>query len=70
VTWFESMRGRGGNERYGVGQVQINAGHRTVLQPALGILLAAKAFMKERRENRGEETVTYEQSGGRFNLEC
>jgi glyoxylase-like metal-dependent hydrolase (beta-lactamase superfamily II) len=61
-------------------KVQMNSGHHTVLQPALEILLAAKAFMKdvvngkekvkERRRIRGEEIVMYEQSGGRFSLRC
>ena len=86
VTWFESMdflsrlvqamNSMASDRR----EVQINSGHCTVLQPALGVLLAAKAFMKDvvdgkeevkgRRQNRGEETVTYEQSGGRFSLRC
>ena len=61
-------------------KVRMNSGHHTVLQPALEILLAAKAFMKdvvngkervkERRQNRGEETAMYEQNGGRFSLRC
>jgi len=86
VTWFKSMDFliwlvEAMNSTTSDGrEVQINSGHRTVLQPALGILLAAKAFMKdvvdgkeevkERRQNRGEETVAYEQNGGRFSLRC
>ena len=86
VTWFESMDFLSWlveemNSKASDGRtVQMNSGHRTVLQPALEILLATKAFMKdvvngketvkERRQNRGEETVTYEQSGGRFSLRC
>ena len=86
VTWLESMEfliqlveamnSKTSDRR----KVQMNSGHHTVLQPALEILLAAKAFMKdvingkervkERRQNRGEETVVYEQSGGRFSLRC
>ncbi|KAF8807028.1 Metallo-hydrolase/oxidoreductase [Phlegmacium glaucopus] len=88
VTWFESMdylilfvEAINGDPKTASGcEVQINSGHCTVLQPALEILLAAKAFMgdvvegrekvKERQQRRGEETVTYEQSGGRFSLRC
>ena len=86
VTWFESMDFliwlvEAMNSKASDGRkVQMNSGHRTVLQPALEILLAAKAFMKdvvngkervrERRQNRGEETVMYKQSGGRFSLRC
>lgn len=86
VTWFESvdfliwlveaMNSEASDGR----KVQMNSGHHTVLQPAFEILLAARAFMedvvtgkervKERRQNRGEETVVYEQSGGRFSLRC
>ena len=86
VTWFESMDYLIGvveamNSKASDGRkVQMNSGHHTVLQPALEILLAAEAFMKdvvngkervkERRQNQGEETVVYEQSGGRFSLRC
>lgn len=89
VKWFESMdylilfveaKNSGPKTASDGREVQINSGHQTVLRPALEILLAAKAFMKdvvegrekmkERREKRGEETVTYEQSGGRFSLRC
>ena len=86
VTWFESMDflsrlvetmdSKASDGR----KVQMNSGHRTVLRPALEILQAAKAFMedvvngkeevKERWQNRGEETVGYKQSGGRFSLRC
>ena len=56
----------------------MNSGHRTVLQPALEILLAVKAFIrnvvngkervKENWQNRDEGIVVYEQSGGQFSL--
>lgn len=86
VTWFESMdfltwlvESRNSTASDGR-KVQMNSGHRTVLQPALEILLAAKTFMrdvvngkeavKKRRQNRGEEIVMYKQSGGRFSLIC
>lgn len=80
VTWFESMDFlcwlvEAMNSKASDGRkVQMNSGHHTVLQPALEILLAAKAFMKdvvngkervkERRQNRGEEMVIYEQKWG------
>lgn len=86
VTWFESMDFltwlvEAMNSIASDGhKVQMNSGHRTVLQPALEILQVAKAFMKDvvdgketvkkRRQNRGEEIVMYEQSGGRFSLRC
>ena len=86
VTWFESMdflswHVEAMNSEASDGRkVQMNSGHHTVLQPALETLLAAKAFMKdvangketvkERQQNRGEEIVMYEQSGGRFSLRC
>ena len=86
VTWFESMDYlswlvKAMNSKASDGRkVRMNSGHRTVFQPALEILLAAKAFMKdvvngkervkERQQNRGGETVAYEQSGGRFSLRC
>lgn len=79
VTWFKSMDFlsrvvESMNSMASDGcEVQINAGHCTVLQPALGILLAAKAFLKdvvegkeevkERRETEAKKTVKYEQSG-------
>ncbi|KAJ7739779.1 Metallo-hydrolase/oxidoreductase [Mycena maculata] len=62
------------------GQVRINSGHRTVCQPALEVLDAAKEFMedvvsgrvpvRERVTVRGEENVVYQQKGGRFALRC
>ena len=80
MTWFESMDFlcwlvEAMNSKASDGRkVQMNSGHHTVLQPALEILLAAKAFMKdvvngkervkERRQNRGEEMVIYEQKWG------
>jgi glyoxylase-like metal-dependent hydrolase (beta-lactamase superfamily II) len=86
VTWFESMDFliwlvEAMNSKASDGRkVQMNSGHRTVLQPALEILLAAKTFMKdvvngkervrERRQRQGEEIVMYKQSGGRFSLGC
>jgi hypothetical protein len=86
VAWFESMDFlcwlvKAMNSKASDGRkVLMNSGHHTVLQPALETLLAAKAFMKdvvngkekvkERQQNRGEETVVYEQSGGRFSLRC
>ena len=61
-------------------EVLINSGHRTTLQPALEVLVSAKAFMedvvagremeKTRGWGRGEEIVTYEQVGDRFSLRC
>lgn len=61
-------------------EVLINSGHRTALQPALEVLVGARAFMEDvvaGRENaktrgweRGEEIVTYEQVGDRFSLRC
>ncbi|KAJ7494681.1 beta-lactamase-like protein [Mycena galericulata] len=61
-------------------QVRINSGHRTVCRPALEVLDAAKKFMEDvisgkepvrkRVIVRGEETVIYEQRGGRFALRC
>ena len=60
--------------------VLINSGHCTALQPALEVLLAAKTYMEDvvagrkevlsRRQNRGEETVTYGEVGDRFSLRC
>lgn len=89
MTWFESMRylisfveaiNSDPKTASNGSRVRINSGHRTVLRPALEVLLAAKEFMtdvvegkekvKERRQTRGEETVMYEQSGGRFSLRC
>lgn len=61
-------------------EVLINSGHRTTLQPALEVLVSARAFMedvvagrekeKTRGWERGEEIVTYEQVGDRFSLRC
>lgn len=60
--------------------VWINAGHQTVCRPALEVLLATRAFMKDvvegkealvsRTIKRGEETVEYRQKGGHFALIC
>ncbi|KAF8899942.1 hypothetical protein CPB84DRAFT_1680901 [Gymnopilus junonius] len=93
VTWFSSMDYliefvkqknlllQSSDERNGEPfGVLINAGHCTALQPALDVLLSAKAYMRnvvegkeevaERRESRGEETVTYGKTGDRFSLRC
>lgn len=61
-------------------EVLINSGHCTVLQPALEVLLSAKAYMQdvvggrkevvERQQGRGEDTVTYGKVGDRFSLRC
>jgi len=92
VTWFLSMdylisfvkeknaisqSSRGGGPS---SEVLINSGHCTALQPALEVLLSAKAYMqdvvkgremvKERRWSRAEEIVTYGQVGDRFSLRC
>ncbi|KAF8962761.1 hypothetical protein BDZ97DRAFT_1662596 [Flammula alnicola] len=92
VTWFSSMEFlvsfvKEKNElvassRDGAlpSEVLINSGHVTALRPALNVLLAAIAFMKdvvegrekveERQWRRGEAFVTYEQAGNRFSLRC
>jgi len=91
VTWFSSLDFlisfvEGKNERRtrpahtAMTEVLMNSGHQTVLQPALELLLAAKAYMQdvlegrervtERRWNRGEETVSYGNTGNRFSLRC
>ncbi|KAF8149852.1 Metallo-hydrolase/oxidoreductase [Crassisporium funariophilum] len=83
VTWFASMEYLilfVKDKQNATKRVLINSGHRTVLQPALDVLMAAKAFMedvvagreevRDRRQKRGETTVTYEQAGGRFSLIC
>jgi glyoxylase-like metal-dependent hydrolase (beta-lactamase superfamily II) len=59
---------------------RINAGHVTAGRPALDVLLATEAFMrdvisgkesvKDRRMKRGEPFVEYVQDDGRFRLQC
>jgi hypothetical protein len=60
--------------------VQISCGHATASAPALELLGATKSFMMDvvrgrevvldRWTKRGEETVKYQQDGGRFALVC
>lgn len=60
--------------------VLINAGHETVLRPALEVLQGAKDFIKDvvegrepikrRKFVRGEEHVEYDQESGQFALRC
>jgi len=94
VTWFDSMdylidfvqqknntNDKSGEKKAAMSnQVLINSGHRTVVRPAIDVLLTAKAFMqdvidgkepvKSRVIVRGEISVTYEQVGYRFSLRC
>ncbi|KAJ7707768.1 hypothetical protein B0H17DRAFT_1033917 [Mycena rosella] len=77
ILFVKTQEEQGSNK---TGPVLINSGHRTVSQPALGVLVAAKEFMqdvisgiepvRERRTVRGDETVVYAQKGGRFALRC
>jgi len=92
VTWFSSMdylvssvkekNSLSASSANGAApkEVLINSGHVTALRPALEVLLAAIAFMrdvvdgrekvKERQSRRGEVMVTYEQADNRFSLRC
>jgi len=61
-------------------EIRISCGHATASAPALELLGATKGFMMDvvcgneivldRWEERGEETVMYQQDGGRFTLVC
>lgn len=89
VTWFSSIEDlislvRVENEtRSNTGimkEVLLNAGHCTIVQPALEMLEATKAFIQDviagrekvvgRAVVREERTVTYKQAEGRFSLRC
>lgn len=71
------QQGKHGAERK---VVLINAGHRTVMRPALDVLVSSRAFIvdvlegrepvRQRSKRRGEETVEYRQADGRFALRC
>jgi hypothetical protein len=61
-------------------EIKINCGHSTAGAPALELLLAVKSFVadvlcrkervRDRWNNRNEQTVMYKQGGGRFALIC
>lgn len=61
-------------------KIRISCGHATASSPALELLGATKGFMMDvvcgneivldRWEERREETVMYQQDGGRFTLVC
>jgi glyoxylase-like metal-dependent hydrolase (beta-lactamase superfamily II) len=80
VTWFATLDYLISFVQSQSHTVRINSGHRTVLRPALDVLFAAKSFMvdvvsgrekiRRRTIQRGENTVEYRQTGGRFALIC